>query len=426
MNALDTVKVLTSLLSLQRSQWWPNERIEEFQRARLVKALRHAVTCVPSYRSLGISASSIVSHLDLERFPIIRKSDLQRHSRDLLASGFEPSRLPSSRTSGTTGEPTVTYFDRDCFLTCRYALKMRKLFALTNPLFKRLLVIRALPASELLQREKRPIFVPPSLFRVEYKSLFEPMTSLLRFMEDYQPDLLYAYPSFLLDLTAEYCNRGLAIPRVPLIFTSSELLTAETRRLLEDSFSARVCDVYGSTEFNEVAWQCHAGRYHVNFESTYVEVQPDASSTDKRAGLLVLTSLRNRAMPLIRYSIGDRGTLATGSCSCGRSSMAFESFDGRDVDLITLPSGRRVSPYVVEHWLERHPIVRRYQLIQSHPTKLLIEFTTFANERPAPEFETVAAKIRKAVGSELVVELRQVDHIEKPKSGKYHALRRDF
>ncbi len=426
MKTLDTIRVLASLLSLQRSQWWPAERIEKFHRDRLVETLRYAVTNVPYYRSFGISASSIASHLDLERFPILRKSDLQERAGDLLAAGFDPACLASSRTSGSTGEPTIMYFDRDCLLTCRYAIKMRKLFALTSPLFKRLLVIRALPVADLPRRKQWPIFAPPRLFRIEFKSLFEPLDSAIDFIEDYRPDILYSYPSFLVDLTQEYRSRGLVIPEVPLIFTSSERLTASTRRRIEQSFGARVCDVYGSTEFNEVAWQCERGRYHVNFESTYVEVQPDSSAADDRTGALILTSLQNRAMPLIRFSIGDRGCLAREACACGRASTAFEAFDGRDVDLVTLPSGRRVSPYVVEHWLERHPVVKRYQVIHSEPAKLRIEFTTFDNELPARDFEAVGARIREAVGAEMIVELKQVDRIEKEGGGKYQPVRREF
>ena len=51
-------------------------------------------------------------------------------------------------------------------------------------------------------------------------------------------------------------------------------------------------------------------------------------------GELYLTTKTNRAMPLIRYRIGDRGCLCDESCSCGNKGKVLQLASGRANDWI--------------------------------------------------------------------------------------------
>ena len=62
---------------------------------------------------------------------------------------------------------------------------------------------------------------------------------------------------------------------------------------------------------------------------------------------MVLSSLCNRAMPLLRYDIGDRAVFGSNSCACGRASLHLIEFSGREGEMIALPAGRRISPYLL-------------------------------------------------------------------------------
>ena len=126
MRLFDELHAARCLVAGLRSQWWPAARIEAYQEARLVAIMRHALTQVPFYRGLGISAADINQGSDLQRFPLIRKRDVQQEPRAFLADGLVPDELHASRTSGSSGEPMTTYFDRESWLLTRYALKMRR------------------------------------------------------------------------------------------------------------------------------------------------------------------------------------------------------------------------------------------------------------------------------------------------------------
>ena len=65
------------------------------------------------------------------------------------------------------------------------------------------------------------------------------------------------------------------------------------------------------------------------------------------------TSLVNHAMPLLRYRMGDRGSLLPGRCECGLAFPLLGVVTGREADMLELQGGRRVSPYALTCALER-------------------------------------------------------------------------
>jgi len=60
-------------------------------------------------------------------------------------------------------------------------------------------------------------------------------------------------------------------------------------------------------------------------------------------GEVVVTPLTYEAMPLIRYRLGDIATWANG-CGCGSGLPAFAAVQGRQDDVLTLSSGRTLTP----------------------------------------------------------------------------------
>jgi phenylacetate-coenzyme A ligase PaaK-like adenylate-forming protein len=128
-----------------KSQWWKATQIAAWQEQQLTRMMRHAVSEVPFYRRLGIDPESIASAADLQ-------SDPDR----FLAAGVDRNGLHSSRTSGTTGEPTVTWFDDESWALCKYALKIRRILAVTSPWFRRLLIVNEqLPEATATYRKER-------------------------------------------------------------------------------------------------------------------------------------------------------------------------------------------------------------------------------------------------------------------------------
>jgi phenylacetate-CoA ligase len=176
------------------------------------------------------------------------------------------------------------------------------------------------------------------------------------------------------------------------------------RRRLQERLQARVCDVYGCTEFKEIAWQCAAGSYHVNHESVWIECEPPAQ--DGEPGDLLLTTLINRAAPLVRYRVGDLGRLQWIRCGCGREGPALSDLAGREVEILQLTDGRRISPYLLTTAIEDVPGADR------------LELRFVALEGRPVDRGLIVARLARLLGDSLEVRARQVPEIPRTPGGK--------
>ena len=415
----ESARIALQLAFANRSQWWPAERIRRHQEQRLVHTLRYAVETVPHYRDLGIEASQITSTTDLDRFPVLTKRTLQENQAKLLADGFSLNTCKTSITSGSTGEPTTSAFDSNTWLLCKYTLKIRRLLAYGVGIGKRVLLVSEMHPEEIEKTSR--IAGAGLLFGQRYVSIHQPVSHGLRAIRSFRPHALYAFPSYLAELL-EYCERHQeSLPGLGTIFTSSEVLSDGLRHRLMDTFSADVCDVYGNTEFKEVAWQCRSGRYHINFESTWVETIDVA---DDEFGTVLLTTLVNRAMPLIRYRVGDRVRVSKGECDCGRSGPWLAAVSGREVDMLVLADGRRLSPYLLTSIIELDPGIRRYQIVQDSPSDLKVRYLSPFDG--AVNEAQLGRSLAGVLGESLQIRFERVTGLPRTERGKQKVFLRNF
>ena len=201
--------------------------------------------------------------------------------------------------------------------------------------------------------------------RVARISVLQPAEIVAAQLVAFAPDAVYGLPSTLREAGAILQGGGARF-RIPLIFTSGELLHAGARAAISRAFQGRVFDIYGSSETKEIAWECPAGGMHVNADVLRVEIlDEDGRPLPEGAeGQIVVTSLVNHAMPLLRYRMGDRGSLLPGRCECGLAFPLLGVVTGREADMLELQGGRRVSPYALTCALERVGQVLRYQITQ--------------------------------------------------------------
>ena len=414
MKVVDQWDVGAKLWAAMRSQWWSSEHIRDHQQRSLVSMMRHAVANVPFYQRLRLPATTILDPADLERFPVIGKHDIQRDPEAFLAPGVASATLYSSRTSGSSGQPTTTYFDRQTWLLCKYALKMRRIAATAGlPFMKRVLIVSE-QAPELLAAGTRS--GPSGLgvfFSQQRVSIHTSVAQHLAVLAEYRPHIIYAFPSYLLDLIASAERHGLTLPKIETLYTSSEVLTPAARARIENAFFGRLYDVYGSTEFKEVAWQCRAGRYHVNVESVYVEGQ----AADVRAPV-ILSTLCNVAMPLLRFDIGDRAVFGNDLCPCGRESPHMLEFVGREGDMIALRSGRRLSPYLLTTAIESEGSILQYRIFQTGTNTFRIDVIVRSPGQSVSWQRAICEELERVIGESAEFEVREVDALGRAASGK--------
>jgi phenylacetate-CoA ligase len=203
-----------------------------------------------------------------------------------------------------------------------------------------------------------------------------------------------------------------------LIFTSSELLDDWTRRKIETTFQSEVLDVYGCSEVKEIAWECpqHKG-YHVNADWLFVEFVREENEGTMEAGPILVTSLYNYGMPLIRYEIGDTGRFIEGLCPCGRGLPLMARAQGRRVDYFTLPNQSMVSPYKMTCAIEHIGGMKQYQIVQKKIDRVELKVVPMQgfDEKRKRELKQVLEQVLPGIK----VEVRTVDGIKREKSGKY-------
>ncbi len=119
---------------------------------------------------------------------------------------------------------------------------------------------------------------------------------------------------------------------MPFVKLGGEQVYPFQRDEIAQHFGARVFESYGSTEMGPIAHECPAGSRHIMADHVYLEIfNGDEPAQPGEFGDLVLTSLFNRAMPLVRCRIGDRGQLSpeslllwTAASVCYPSSLGVQ------------------------------------------------------------------------------------------------------
>jgi phenylacetate-CoA ligase len=123
-------------------------------------------------------------------------------------------------------------------------------------------------------------------------------------------------------------------------------------------------------------------------------------------GEIVVTNLMNYAMPLIRYRVGDIGTLGKEPCSCGRGLPLLKSIEGRKADCFTLPGNRLVTPRTIMTTIQGTPGVSRYQAVQESTTEVRIELM---GRDDLVSKNELAARCREVLGQGVSVEVSVTD-----------------
>jgi phenylacetate-coenzyme A ligase PaaK-like adenylate-forming protein len=140
-------------------------------------------------------------------------------------------------------------------------------------------------------------------------------------------------------------GRRSAAIRPEIVVCHGEILDAGTRAVLRDAFGSDPIGAYGMTELGYIGWQCEKRRaFHVNAEFFAVEVLCDGvAAAPGTLGNVVITALRSRTMPLLRYDTGDLSVAGAQPCDCACTLPTLNPIEGRANRTIRLPDGRRVT-----------------------------------------------------------------------------------
>ena len=249
---------------LRKNLELPRKAMDRLRNDLLQRQIKAAYQQVPFYRRLfdeaQVSPSEIKTIADLHRLPIISKKDIRQNQQWILNRKYKKTRCYRSHTSGSTGEPTWTYFDRYCLVPEKIFLKNTGTHGLRDEMGGegRHLGVGSDPrTADKKQKIVQARFAVSCNLLIHFRST--QVVSCNRLI-DLQPQNVYGPPSPLFVLSQKASRSRKSIRSLKRIFTSSEYLAHPIKRNIEKSLRAKVYDIYGSTETKEIAWQCSTVR----------------------------------------------------------------------------------------------------------------------------------------------------------------------
>lgn len=415
-------KALYQSMQLLKNQWLSPPEIEAIQRRKLKHLVKHAYENVHYYRELfdsaGIKAETI-SDLDaLSRIPITTKKKLQSLPlQEITAKGVRIEHCTKLKTSGSTGIPLDIFLSQDD-LRFRGAVFRRAFRAHGIRLRDR--VAHVTNHSKV---ERRHWYESLGIRRKVAVSARETVDDQIGQLKKVNPDVLIGSPSalrYIAEKVGEQGEKGIT-PRITV--SGGEVLAPHTRGLLNTLFKTTTIDFYSTFEFGNIAWECKdPGGYHINADALIVEVIRDGKAAlPGERGEIVITGLHGRAMPLIRYSLGDIGVLSGRQCSCGRGLPLLERIEGRTEDDLKLPNGKRVPSNVVRTTLKTIPGISQFRVVQESINGFRVYLTRQASFSQAT-IEQVERELRNLLGDSILLQIQVMDTIPLDPSGKQRSI----
>jgi phenylacetate-coenzyme A ligase PaaK-like adenylate-forming protein len=185
-----------------------------------------------------------------------------------------------------------------------------------------------------------------------------PLPDIVARLNQLRPDILIGYASMIRILADEQLAGRLRIAPTA-VNSASEVLTDETRAIATRAWGASPFNVYAATETGGIAAECPQHRMHLFEDLVIPEVVDDQYRPvppGQPGDRLLVTVLFSRTLPLIRYEMTDRVTLATETCSDGLPFRLLESIEGRTDDIVVLPAAAggsiRIHPVVFHQVLD--------------------------------------------------------------------------
>ena len=438
LDRLKGVPFRQALTALRRNEGRSREDLAALQAEAVQRLIEHAAACSPYYaealRSAGLAPEDFRDLSALAELPLLDKTTLLDRQDEIRAAAHPGKRLRGS-TSGSTGISMTFEFDSIHRAYAEASLwRHRGWWGLRRGEREANLWGRPMGLEgwrEALQGFKY------SLRNVRNHYTFDDfsparMAEIARNLRAFRPRLVYGYGSSIGRLArflAERDERLAEGERPVLVEYTADHLPASEREIAREVFGAPVTSQYGASEVPGVAGQCPRGGMHVSIDHCVVEfLRPDGSPAEPaEPAEIVLTSLYNYAMPLIRYRVGDIGAASAGECPCGIALPLMELTIGKTVDLIRTSAVSGVSAHFLDYanlLLMREGIagIRQFFVEQVGRDEFRLDYIS-DGAPPERALGVFGDLMEERLGSQIQVDFRRVSEIPMPPSGKRRYFR---
>lgn len=395
----------------------------------LIRMLNHCQLSVPYYAEI-ISRMGDGYKNDpetyLTRFPILTKEIIRKNSDRLNSTDLSRRNWIYNSSGGSTGEPIRLIQDRQ-YMDHQMAIQWlsfnwagRKL---GEPAYFLWGSERDILKGTIGLRKKILNKLTNDRFLNAFLMTPEKMRQYLAQLNRMPPKLIVAYVQSIYELAQFAEKEKIFVAPQTAIMTSAGTLFSFMREKIETVFQCKVFNRYGSREVGDIACECetHAG-LHVFPWGNYIEIVDEQGRLVPNGieGNILVTNLSNFAMPLIRYSIGDRGVLSQSDCcKCGRQGQIIEKITGRNVDVFRKIDGTLVDGEYFTHLLYFKDWVRKFQVVQKDYSHVVFRIVKTDVDYAPEDLADIQEKTKIVMGEDCIVSIEFLDDIPPSESGKY-------
>jgi phenylacetate-CoA ligase len=357
--------------------------------------------------------------------PVMTKKDFQKPLSERLSDGYLLKNIYVNKTSGSSGDPFIFAIDKACHaLTWASNINRFGWFGIDfNSSYQARFY--GIPLDFIGNKKERFKDLLSHRYRFAIFDLSdEVLESHFKKFQTKKFDYINGYTSSIV-LFAKYLKKKNIIlkdicPSLKVCMATSEMLFAADKILLEKQLGVPIVNEYGASELGLIAFQNPNNEWQVNAENLYVEIldQNNQPLPYGKEGKIVITSLYNKAHPIIRYEIGDIGILDEKSTI---KKPILKQLLGRTNDIAVLPSGKK-SPgltfyYVTKSIIEDDGNVKEFIIKQLSINTFEIDYVA-ETELNADQIKKIESAIEKYLESGLIFSYNRKQKLERSKSGK--------
>ena len=395
---------------------WDQAKWSEWQSDRLHYLLDRARYRVPHYKALWAARSE--GAIPFDEWPVLTKDELRNDAVSFVADDCRVSRMFHDHTSGTTGSSLDLWLTRET-VTRWYALfeaRCRRWYGVSR--HDRWAILGGQMVVPVRQ-QKPPFWVWNAGLNQLYLSSYhlspELIDSYLAAILRYRVTYILGYPSALYRLALRALQLGRKDIELKVAVTNAEPVYDYQRSAIAEAFSCPVRETYGMAELVGAGSECEEGSMHQWPEVGIIEIDKDETDS---SGEFICTGLFNADMPLIRYRVGDRGTLSDRKCECGRGLPVIEIVAGRTDDGLFSRDGRAVGR--LDPVFKADLRIEEAQIIQKSLSEILVKVVP-SDGFGTREGDLLTTRIQDRLG-DMNVRLEMVASIPRTSRGKFRAV----
>ncbi len=404
----------------------------------LSESLAYAMERVPYYNDY-FKSNPFLNPQNLSHWPILNRDHILSAGDRLKATGCERWKTWTHASGGSTGKPVTVVHDEHFAAKASALRKLCGRMFFDGPHYNKL-ILWGMNKEVIAGEAKIGIQVKDFMreligLRTRHINTFEfsdgKFRECVRILRRQKPQFIFGYAGSVYELAKYLDENRIEFPRhVKMIGTTAQTLHGFMREKIEKVFNCRVCDHYGSREVGPLAWQHKNGdMYFPEFFAKLEVVDEDGKEVAVgERGRILVTTLHNFSMPLIRYDIGDTGILGKSVERDGYPFATLKKISGRETEEFINVRGSRVcGPFFINLFYYR-PWLDQFHIVQKDYDRIEIKHVLKEgySDVPTPDRDEIEGRIRQVMSENCSITWTPVKEVPTTKAGKRLFIRREM